>query len=81
VRVAESGSVIVYGRRVVRGRLSNLSRRGMRVVRIAETALRCGCESVRVELHLDAPMDVRLLGDRSPTSALAWFTSAARAAS
>lgn len=53
VRVVANGSVIVYGRSTVRGRLSNVSSSGMRV-RLAETEPRHERgESVRVELHLD----------------------------
>lgn len=53
VRVVANGSVIVYGRRTVRGRLSNISSGGMRV-RLVESEPRCECgESVDVELHLD----------------------------
>lgn len=53
VRVAANGSVIVYGRETVRGRLSNISSSGM-LMRRNERELGCGSgEDVEVELHLD----------------------------
>lgn len=53
VRVVANGSVIVHGREITRGRLSNISGSGM-LVRLGETEphSRSG-EPVEVELHLD----------------------------
>ena len=53
VRVVANGSVIVYGRETVRGRLSNISSGGM-LVRLVESDRGCWSgEHVEVELHLD----------------------------
>ena len=53
VRVVANGSAILYGRRTIRGRLSNISTGGMHV-RLRGGEPRCACgESVDVELHLD----------------------------
>jgi len=50
------------------------------VVAIADTCPTSTADNLRRFLaEGDAPVDVRLLNDRSPTSALAWFAAAARA--